>query len=71
MEYNSLGSGRTVDPNTENEDKSGDAESSQYLIHGDQNPGMDVTYYRKKLVKINQKPATRDLQQDNDDDELM
>ena len=29
MEYGSLGTGRTVDPNTENEDKSGDAESSQ------------------------------------------
>ena len=30
MEYGSLGSGRTFDyPNTENEDKSGDAESSQ------------------------------------------
>ena len=53
MEYGSLGTGRTVDPNTENEDKSGDAESSQQQLHGDQNPNMDVTYYRKKLVKIN------------------
>ena len=29
MEYGSLGSARTVDLNTENEDKSGDAESSR------------------------------------------